>query len=156
MNVTRAHLHAMTLEVVAKRGKTDPMPKQEVDGILFKLKTDLDTLRLGKADDALLYSLCEGFLLPSWAARDVHVSEGKELIKQRQIACDTAHRALCAMRADRRCVAKGSELKALDEGFTAAVELYDNLPEWCFLQAGLDLIKLSIGQRNKTSRRKRK
>lgn len=139
MNITRAHLHAMTLEVVAKRGKTD-----------------LDALKLGNADDALLYSLCEGFLLPAWAARDVPVNDGKELIKARQIACDTAYKTLCAMRTDKRCIAKGSELKALDEGFTAAVELYDNLPEWCFLQAGLDLIKLSMGRHRKTKGRKKK
>lgn len=156
MNITRAHLHAMTLEVVAKRGKTDPMPKQEVDGILFKLKTDLDTLKLGKADDALLYSLCEGFLLPAWAARDVRANEGRELIKQRQVACDTAYKVLCAMRSEKRYIAKGSELKALDGGFTAVVELYDNLPEWCFLQAGLDLIKLSMGRHRKTKGRKKK
>lgn len=137
MNVTRAHLHAMTLEVVAKRGKTDPMPKQEVDGILFKLKTDLDTLKLCKADDALLYSLCEGFLLPTWAARDVPVSDGKELIKRRQFACDEAYHVLCWMIADQRYIANGSELKTLDDGFTAVVELYDNLPEWCFFTGGV-------------------
>lgn len=152
--VSQATLHAMQIEVLTKKGRTDPMPETEVNGILFKMNTDLRTLKKGEADGALIDSLREGFLLPAWAARDVPVGEGQELIKARQLACDAAFKALTAMKADGRYIAKGSEIKTLDEGYTAAVELYDTLPEWCFLKAGLDYWKMQLGLHRKRGKRK--
>lgn len=152
--ISRAKLHAMQIEVLTKKGRTDPMPETEVNGIVFKMNTDLRTLKKGEADGALLDSLREGFLLPAWAARDVPVGDGKELIKARQLACDAAFNALTEMKADGRHIAKGSEIKTLDEGYTAAVELYDTLPEWCFLKAGLDYWKMQLGLHRKRGKRK--
>lgn len=152
--ISRAKLHAMQIEVLTKKGRTDPMPETEVNGILFKMNTDLRALKKGEADGALIDSLREGFLLPAWAARDVPVGEGQELIKARQLACDAAFKALTTMKADGRHIAKGGEIKTLDEGYTAAVELYDTLPEWCFLKAGLDYWKMQLGLHRKRGRRK--
>lgn len=152
--ISRATLHAMQIEVLTKKGRTDPMPEMEVNGIILKMSADLQRLKKGEADGALIDSLHEGFLLPAWAARYVPVGDGKELIKQRQVACDTAFKALTAMKADGRHIAKGSEIKALDEGYTAAVELYDTLPEWCFLKAGLDYWKMQLGLHRKKGKRK--
>ena len=152
--ISRAKLHAMQIEVLTKKGRTDPMPETEVNGILFKMNTDLRALKKGEADGALIDRLREGFLLPAWAARDVLVGDGQELIKARQIACDAAFKALTAMKTEVRHIAKGSEIKTLDEGYTAAVELYDTLPEWCFLKAGLDYWKMQLGLHRKRGKRK--
>lgn len=156
MNVTRAHLHAMTLEVVAKRGNTNPTPSAEANALIFELKVNIDALKKGVATEKTLRSICERLLVASWAARDVNVGDGADLVKQRQLACDNAFDLLTAMIDDKRYVAKGAELKALDRAYTAVIELYDNLPEWCFLQASLDLIKLSLGRHRKTRKGKRK
>lgn len=152
--ISRATLHAMQIEVLTKKGRTDPMPETDVNGIIFKLYADLQRLKKGKADGALIDSLHEGFLLPAWAARDVLVGDGQELIKARQLACDAAFKALTAMKTEGRYIAKGSEIKTLDEGYTAAVELYDTLPEWCFLKAGLDYWKMQLGLHRKRGKRK--
>ena len=152
--ISRAKLHAMQIEVLTKKARTDPMPETEVNGIIFKMNTDLQRLKKGEADGVLIDSLREGFLLPAWAARDVPVGEGQELIKARQLACDAAFKALTAMKVGSRHIAKGSEIKTLDEGYTAAVELYDTLPEWCFLKAGLDYWKMRLGLHRKRGKRK--
>ena len=50
--ISRAKLHAMQIEVLTKKGRTDPMPETEVNGILFKMNTDLRALKKGEADGA--------------------------------------------------------------------------------------------------------
>ena len=82
------------------------------------------------------------------------MGDGQDLVKARQLACDAAFKALTAMKTEGRYISKGSEIKALDEGYTAAVELYDKLPEWCFLKAGLDYWKMQLGLHRKRGKRK--
>ena len=145
--ITQHHLHAMQIEVLAKRGSSEPLPETDQLKILLPLKTDIEALKKGGADYQCLLRLREVFMLSTWAAREIDDA----LVKRRGDLTKAANNAVVDMIKTKRYVAKGSELKTIDEAYNAVAELHGVLPEWCFLKAGLDLIKLTHGRvrRNK-------
>lgn len=146
--INRHHLHAMQIEVLAKRGSSDPLPETDQLKILLPLKTDIETLKKGNADYQCLLRLREVFMLSTWAAREIDDA----LVEKRGALTKAANDSVVDMIKAKRYVAKGGELKTIDESYNAVAELHAVLPEWCFLKAGLDLIKLTHGR----VRRKRK
>lgn len=161
MKQTAAHIHAMTIEVAAKRGKDDAMTDIEIMRILLPAKEAVDRLKRGEAYRVELFELSQFFMVSATAVDHAPTAEeGRELLAKRRAAVEGGLDAIAAMHYAKRSVAKGSELKSIDEAYTAAVELHYVLPEWCFLQAGLDYIKYELKKEgilpNRRSKTKRK
>lgn len=143
MKRIQAHIHAATIEVTMKRAAgDDPLSDDAQLKALLPAKAILDSIKKAEATRAERFSLLEFFAIAEGAARVIPVGDGSDLIKKRRILVKKAGDALISM-GDRK-TAKSGELKDLIDGYDAAVELHANLPEWAFLQSGLDLMKQGL------------
>ena len=157
----------MTLTIFAQyvalnRGKDDPIDGETILKVTLPIKINIDAIKRAKATERQVFECLEFFTLSFGATSDAcdkSTDSSKELLEKRcvalALAAKTAQDILKRMRANEPATCRSSELTALDEGFTAAVEVHETLPEWAFMQAGYQLMRYGI-KRNEKPKRKRK
>lgn len=160
-------LPSFAQHVVISRGKDEPMDQETILHVTLPIKINIDAIKRAKATERQVFECLEFFTLSFGAtsgACDKSTDSGKELLEKRcmalALAAKTAQDILKRMRANEPATCRSSELTALDEGFTAAVEVHEALPEWAFMQAGYQLMRYGIKRgakpKPKTKRRNRR
>lgn len=153
--------------VAINRGKDDAMDSETILKVTLPIKINIDAIKKAQATERQVFECLEFFTLSFGATSDAcdkSTDSSKELLERRcvalALAAKTAQDILKRMRSKESATCRGSELTALDEGFTAAVEVHESLPEWAFMQAGYELMRYGIKRnekpKRKTKRRKRK
>lgn len=139
------------------------MTEDTVLRVTLPIKISIDSLKKAEATVQQVFEALEFFTLAYGAtdyAKKQTTAEAVELLDQRaqkvHLAAQISNSVLNRMKEGKPQTCTGLEIKALDEGFTAAIELHEALPEWAFMQAGYKLIKFGTQKRPTGKRKKRK
>lgn len=159
-------LPQLAITATLQKSSDAPMNEETILRVTLPIKIAIGELKKAKATAAQVFEMLEFFTLSYGAAIDA-IDKTKEdssaLLEERarkvHLSTTTANNVLSRMKTGGPQTCTGLEIKALDEGFTAAVELHDVLPEWAFMQAGYQLIKYGVNRnksKRKTKRKKRR
>lgn len=138
----------LAITAALQKGNDNPMDEDTVLRVTLPIKIAIDSVKKAEATVQQAFDAYEFFKLAENAALSAmkHTNpDAIELLEQRANRANKAARI--AKTTHRRLEAKepqtctGEEIKALDDGFTAAVELHEALPEWAFMQGGYKIIK---------------
>lgn len=158
-------LGALAFTKTLGRRNDDPLDEDTVFEKLFHAKVNIDALKKGKAVFDNLFPLLEFFSLANGAANIAEkktADSGKAALKKHAnilyLAAKTTDDLLMASDANggKPPIATGNQLKAIDEGYTAAVGALESIPEWAFRDAGYELLKDHVGRMSKANRRPNK
>ena len=153
--------------VAISRGKDEPMDQETVLHVTLPIKINIDAIKKAQATERQVFECLEFFSLCYGAvsnACDKSTEESRPLLekpcKALFLAANTSRKILLRIRNNEPATCKPGEITALDDGFTAAIEAHEALPEWAFMQSGYQLMRYGLKRnekpKRKTKRRKRK
>lgn len=134
------------------RGNNDPMTKEQAAKIYIPIDGFIRKIKKGKIAIHEMLEVYQHFLLISGAcdialhktkesAKALIVDRDKKLLQAVNVSRDVYN----ALKGVDTIVLRGTDYIALDDGFTASVELLETLPDWCFMESGYQLMKINRG-----------
>lgn len=149
--------------VAVSRGKDTPFDQDTILRVTLPIKINLDAIKKAEATEKQVFECLEFFSLSYGAvsnACDKTKKESEGLLEKRCkalfLAANTARKILIRIRNGGPATCKAGEIATLDEGFTAAIEAHEALPEWAFVQAGYQMMRYELQRSGKPKPRKKR